>query len=163
MIRDKFFKKQIELVVSNSSGDKNHRGKGSSYENISYFFHLIASKKVKVLDLISDEISIENADDIYSFPNETIFFSRIIKYNTDNYNAIHTFKNKTLKNNNKNVKVGLIGVGNFALSTLIPLINSTNNVDLISLLAREGLSLHVAQKNITYKMLQLMILIFMME
>ena len=67
MIRDKFFKKQIELVVSNSSGDKNHRGKGSSYENISYFFHLIASKKVKVLDLISDEISIENADDIYSF------------------------------------------------------------------------------------------------
>ena len=28
----------------------------------------------------------------------------------------------------------------------IPLINSTNNVDLISLLAREGLSLHVAQK-----------------
>ena len=146
LIRDKFFKKQIELVVSNSSGDKNHRGKGSSYENISYFFHLIASKKVKVLDLISDEISIENADDIYSFPNETIFFSRIIKYNTDNYNAIHTFKNKTLKNNNKNVKVGLIGVGNFALSTLIPLINSTNNVDLISLLAREGLSLHVAQK-----------------
>ena len=38
-------------------------------------------------------------------------------------------------------------VGNFALSTLIPLIkNSANNVDLISLLAREGLSLHVAQK-----------------
>ena len=35
---------------------------------------------------------------------------RIIKYNTDNYNAIHTFKNKTLKNNNKNVKVGLIGL-----------------------------------------------------
>ena len=99
LIRDKFFKKQIELVVSNSSGDKNHRGKGSSYENISYFFHLIASKKVKVLDLISDEISIENADDIYSFPKETIFFSRIIKYDTDNYNAIHTFKNKTLKNN----------------------------------------------------------------
>ena len=45
------------------------------------------------------------------------------------------------------LKVGLIGVGNFALSTLIPLINSTNNVDLISLLAREGLSLHMpAQK-----------------
>ena len=38
LIRDKFFKKQIELVVSNSSGDKNHGGKGSSYENISYFF-----------------------------------------------------------------------------------------------------------------------------
>ena len=37
------------------------------------------------------------------------YFSRIIKYNTDNYNdTIHTFKNKTLKNNNKNVQVGLI-------------------------------------------------------
>ena len=39
LIRDKFFKKQIELVVSNSSGDKNHKKEGSSYENISYFFN----------------------------------------------------------------------------------------------------------------------------
>ena len=38
LIRDKFFKKQIELVVSNSSGNKNHRGEGSSYKNISHFF-----------------------------------------------------------------------------------------------------------------------------
>ena len=29
LIRDKFFKKQIELVVSNSSGDKNHKGEGA--------------------------------------------------------------------------------------------------------------------------------------
>ena len=104
MIRDKFLEKQIELVVSNSSGDKKIIGV-KVFIRYKLLFHLIVPKKAKALDLISDEISIENADDIYSFPNETIFFSRIIKYNTDNYNAIHTFKNKTLKNNNKNVKV----------------------------------------------------------
>ena len=39
LIRDKFFQKQIELVVSNSSGDKNHRGEGSSFQNITYFLN----------------------------------------------------------------------------------------------------------------------------
>ena len=146
LIRDKFFKKQIELVVSNSSGDKNHRDKGSSHENISHFFELISSKKIKVLDLISEEVSLSESDNIYSFPNDSLFFSKLIKYETNNDYPIHTFSKNKKEEFSDKIRVGLIGSGNFAISTLIPTINKSKEGYLSTLLGREGLSLHVAKK-----------------
>jgi predicted dehydrogenase len=146
LIRDKFFKKQIGLVVSNSSGDKNHIGKGSSHENISHFFELLATKKVEVIDLISEETSFKNSDNIYSFDNKSIFFSKLIKYKTDNNNPIYTFSETKNKKNSNKLRVGLIGTGNFALSTLIPTIKNSKDGYLSALLGREGLSLYVAKK-----------------
>ena len=146
LIREKFFKKQIELVVSNSSGNKNHKGKSSSYENINYFFELLSSKKIEVLDLISEEISLNNSKNIYSFPDDSIFFSKVIKYNTNATKSIHTFTHSDNKKQINKLRIGLIGAGNFALSTLIPTINNTKDGYLSSLLAREGLSLYIAKK-----------------
>ena len=146
LIRDKFFKKQIELVISNSSGNKNHRGKGSSHENINYFFELLASKKISVLDLISEEISFDDADNIYSFPDESLFFSKLIKYENNNHDPIHTFSDGKENKSLGKLRVGLIGTGNFAMSTLIPTINNTKEGYLSSLLGREGLSLYIARQ-----------------
>ena len=146
LIRDKFFKKQIEFVVSNSSGNKNHRGEGSSYENISHFFKLLSSKKIEILDLISEEISLSNSSNIYSFPNDSIFFSKLIKYETNNVNPIHTFSDLENKKHIHKLRVGLIGAGNFAISTLMPTINNNKEGYLSALLGREGLSLYVAKK-----------------
>jgi len=146
LIRDRFFKKQIELVISNSSGDKNHIGKGSSHENISYFFQLLSTKKVEVIDLISQETSFKNSNDIYSFDSKSIFFSKLIKYEIDNKKPIYTFsENKNRKNSNQ-LRVGLVGTGNFALSTLIPTIKNSKDGYLSILLGREGLSLYAAKK-----------------
>ena len=151
LIRDKFFKKQIELVVSNSSGDKNHRGEGSSYENIKHFFELILLNKLEVLDLISEETNLKNSDSIYLFPNNSMFFSKLIKYENINRKPDQTFlkqnKNKT------EIKVGLIGIGNFAMSTLIPTINKSAEGYVSSVLGREGLSLYVAQNKFEIDMI----------
>jgi D-arabinose 1-dehydrogenase-like Zn-dependent alcohol dehydrogenase len=145
LIRDNFFKKQIELVVSNSSGDKNHRSEGSSYENIKHFFDLLSSNKINVLDLISEETSLEETNKIYSYPIDSLFFSKLIKYDNPIINSSQTFlKVKDLKIKSK-IKVGLIGAGNFAISTLIPTINKSKEGYVSSLLGREGLSLFVAQ------------------
>tara|TARA_B100000579_G_scaffold437895_1_gene469744 strand:- start:303 stop:2381 length:2079 start_codon:yes stop_codon:yes gene_type:complete len=146
LTRENFFKKQIELVVSNSSGNKNHKDKGSSYENISYFFELLSSKKIEVLDLISEETSLNDSDNIYSFSNESLFFSKLIKYDTNNLKTIHTLSDAGNKKNVDKLKIGLIGAGNFAISTLIPLINNKKEGVLSSLLGREGLSLYIAKK-----------------
>ena len=145
LIRDKFFKKQVELVVSNSSGDKNHRGKGSSYENINYFFKLLSLEKISVLDLVSEEVSFDDADNIYSFPDDSLFFSKLIRYKNNEY-PVHTFSSEKENKSLQKLKVGLIGTGNFAMSTLIPTINNTNDGYLHSLLGREGLSLYLAKK-----------------
>ena len=146
LIRDKFFKKQIELVVSNSSGDKNHRGKGSSYENISYFFNLIASQKINLLDLISEEASFEDSSNIYSFPKDSLFFSKILRYQNQNNDLDQTFAINKHKIDSTKLRVGLIGSGNFSLSTLIPTIQNSKDGYLSILHAREGISLYIAQK-----------------
>ena len=146
LIREKFFKKQIEFVVSNSSGDKNHKGEGSSYKNINYFFELLSLKQIEVLDLISEEISLNNSNNIYSFSNDSIFFSKLIKYEKNNFNEIYTFSDSQDKKHINKLKVGLIGAGNFAISTLMPTINNSKEGYLSALLGREGLSLYVAKK-----------------
>lgn len=146
LIRENFFKKQIELVVSNSSGDKNHRDKGSSYENICYFFKLLSSKKVEVLDLISEQTSLNNSDNIYSLSNDSLFFSKLIKYETDTHDTIHSFTDTDYNKNVKKLRVGLIGAGNFAISTLIPTIKNNKEGFISSLLGREGLSLYIAKQ-----------------
>lgn len=145
LIRDKFFQKQIEFVVSNSSGDKNHRGKGSSYENIDYFFKLLSLEKISVLDLVSEEVSFDDADNIYSLPDDSLFFSKLIRYKNNEY-PVYTFSSEKENKSLQKLKVGLIGTGNFAMSTLIPKINNTNDGYLHSLLGREGLSLYLAKK-----------------
>ncbi len=146
LIRDKFFKKQIEFVVSNSSGDKNHIGKGSSHENISHFFELLATKKMEVIDLISQETTFDNSDNIYSFDDKSIFFSKLIKYKNDRINPVYTFSESENNKKSNKLRVGLIGTGNFALSTLIPTIKNSKDGYLSTLLAREGLSLYSAKK-----------------
>lgn len=152
LIREKFFKKQIEFVVSNSSGDKNHRGKGSSYENISHFFELLSSKKVQVLDLISEEISLNDSNNIYSFPKNSSFFSKLINYDSTNVNVNQTFSDPDNKNKYK-IKAGLIGAGNFAMSTFIPTINKSKEGYLSAALGREGFPLYVAKKRFSIDMI----------
>ena len=151
LIRDNFFKKQIELVVSNSSGDKDHKGEGSSYQNIKYFFELISLNKLEVLDLISEEINLKKPDEIYLFPNNSVFFSKLIKYENPNRNPVQTFS-KQNKNKTK-IKVGLIGIGNFAMSTLIPTINKSSEGYVYSILGREGLPLYIAQNKFDINMI----------
>ncbi len=145
LVREKFFQKQIEFVVSNSSGDKNHRGNGSSYENISYFFELLSTNKVEVLDLISKEASFDKPKDIYSIPRNALFFSKLINYETKNLLQSQTFSESN-KNKSGKLRVGLIGSGNFAMSTFIPAINKSKHAYLSYLLGREGLSLFVAKR-----------------
>ena len=102
---------------------------------------------MKVLDLISDEVNINESNKIYDFNNNSIFFSRLIKYDYENYKISQSYINKP---NNKRIKnffkVGLIGAGNFALRTIMPYINKSNLGYNYALLGREGLSLYIAQK-----------------
>ena len=146
LVRDKFFQKQIELVVSNSSGDKNHRGEGSSFQNITYFFELLAKDKIKVIDLISEETSLNEPNKIYTFPTDSLFFSKLINYDYNNINQSHTVFDKKFTKNSNMVSAGVVGSGNFSLSTLLPAINKSKIGYVNSILGREGLPLFVAKK-----------------
>ena len=102
---------------------------------------------MKVLDLISDEVNINESNKIYDFNNNSIFFSRLIKYDYEKYKISQSYINKP---NNKRIKnffkVGLICAGNFGLRTIMPYINKSNLGYNYALLGREGLSLYMAKK-----------------
>ncbi len=74
------------------------------------------------------------------------FFSKLIKYEINNDYPIHTFSKNKKEEFSDKIRVGLIGSGDFAISTLIPTINKSKEGYLSTLLGREGLSLHVAKK-----------------
>ena len=77
-----------------------------------------------------------------------MFFSKLIKYENINRKSIQTFSKQN--QDRTEIKVGLIGVGNFAMSTLIPAINKSDLGYVSSILGREGLSLYVAQKRFNH-------------
>ena len=80
-----------------------------------------------------------------------MFFSKLIKYENINRKPDQTFLNQN--KNKTEIKVGLIGIGNFAISTLIPTINKTAEGYVSSVLGREGLSLYVAQNKFEIDMI----------
>lgn len=146
LIRDNFFKKQIELVVSNSSGDKNHKNKGSSFENINYFFELLSSNQISVKDLISSEVSFNNSSEIYSMPSGSTFFAKLINYDTKKDGSFQTLSNTIKSKKTNSINTGLIGAGNFAIGTLLPKIKKNKDAHITCLFGREGLPLFIAQK-----------------
>ena len=83
---------------------------------------------------------------MYSFPKQSLFFSKLIKY--EKSDSVHTYINKVGTKSSSKLKIGLIGVGNYAMSTLIPNINDSKNGYVSSLLGREGLNLHTAKKDL---------------
>mgnify|MGYP007000229729 len=75
---------------------------------------------------------------------QSLFFSKLITY--EQSDSVHTFLENSNTNQLTKLKIGLVGVGNFAMSTLIPNINKTKIAYVFSLLGREGLQLFIAKK-----------------
>ncbi len=141
--RDIFYKKEISFQVSSSYGpgryDNNssqdaieiptHIRRWSVSGNFKTCLNLIEGKKIIVKDLLTHEFELKNYQKAYSLINEENFsLGIILNYNlndqeiinkTINLNKINNL-NKNLKNN---AKINILGSGNYANSTLIPLLH----------------------------------------
>ena len=153
-----YYEKEISFINSRSYGpgryDSNYEENGNDYplgyvrwtegRNFQAVVDLLASKKLKVESLISHRFPIEDGVKAYevitgkkkesflgvllTYPNvEKLESSKVIKFN------VPTFK---LSNN---VKLGVLGAGLYANSTLLPIIKNNKDFELVGIASSGGL------------------------
>jgi predicted dehydrogenase/threonine dehydrogenase-like Zn-dependent dehydrogenase len=135
--RNDFYYKELELVVSKSYGpgryDKQYEILGKDYpieyvrwtenRNFETFLKLIKNNKIQVLDLVSEEVAFENSPEVYSrFSEENKPLSIVLRYNLVSEPKIEFGSNSENKENNSKIKVGVLGAGNFASTTILPIL-----------------------------------------
>jgi predicted dehydrogenase/threonine dehydrogenase-like Zn-dependent dehydrogenase len=143
--RRPYYEKELTFTIARSYGpgryDPNYEEKGVDYpigqvrftegRNMEEFIRLIAGKRADFADLITHEIEFEKADTAYEIittnKNAEKYIGILLKYtsNETKWDSV-VYDNKAKhKVDKKLVSVGLIGAGNFAKNTLLPIMRDT--------------------------------------
>jgi len=158
--RKAYYDKELDFRISRSYGpgryDTAYEQKGRDYpigyvrwtetRNMQAFVQFIAEKKIDVASLITHRFPVERAQSAYDLITgkaRECFLGVVIQY-ADDSEPVRTL---TLvegagsgrdSTGDRNVRVGLLGAGGFASSTLIPAIKASTNTSLISVCAATG-------------------------
>ena len=165
--RNEFYYKELELVVSKSYGpgryDKQYEVLGNDYpieyvrwtenRNFEAFLKLLSQDQISIQDLITKEVEFTESPDIYtSFNSEEKPLSVLLRYDIKTQPKIQFEKNKSIPENNKKIKIGLIGAGNFATTTIIPILKDLKkSCQILGIASSGGLSSEVLAKNFKIK------------
>jgi len=144
-----FYKKELDYRASCSYGpgryDHNYEEKGEDYpfgyvrwtekRNMEEFLRLISDKRLSVNNLISGTFPIEKAEKAYEmvFKPKNQIYGILLSYpkeikRTDfiKIEQLTRLKTEILK---KTINIGIIGLGSFALSTILPHLKEIKNKD----------------------------------
>ena len=165
--RNEFYYKELELVVSKSYGpgryDKQYEVLGNDYpieyvrwtenRNFEAFLKLLSQGQINIEGLITNEIDFEESPEVYnSFNSEEKPLSVLIRYDLKSEPKIQFEKNDIVPENNQKIKVGVIGAGNFASTTIIPLLKELRkSCQVLGIASSGGLSSETLAKNFKIK------------
>jgi len=165
--RNEFYYKELELVVSKSYGpgryDKQYEVLGNDYpieyvrwtenRNFEAFLKLLSQGQISIQGLITSEIDFEESPEVYnSFNSEEKPLSVLIRYDLKSEPKIQFEKNDIVPENNQKIKVGVIGSGNFASTTIIPLLKELRkSCQVLGIASSGGLSSETLAKNFKIK------------
>ena len=165
--RNEFYYKELELVVSKSYGpgryDKQYEVLGNDYpieyvrwtenRNFEAFLKLLSQGQISIQGLITNEIDFEESPEVYnSFNSEEKPLSVLIRYDLKPEPKIQFEKNDIVPENNQKIKVGVIGAGNFASTTIIPLLKELRkSCQVLGIASSGGLSSETLAKNFKIK------------
>ena len=165
--RNEFYYKELELVVSKSYGpgryDKQYEVLGNDYpieyvrwtenRNFEAFLKLLSQDQISIQDLITKEVEFTESPDIYtSFNSEEKPLSILLRYDIKTQPKIQFEKNELILENNKKIKIGLIGAGNFASTTIIPILKDLKkSCQILGVASSGGLSSEALAKNFKIK------------
>jgi len=153
--RADFYRKELDFFISTSYGpgryDQRYEELSIDYpidyvrwtenRNMQAFIDLVAQKKIDILSMVSQIYSIENVTQAYADiqnPEKNILAALIEFSKADSYT---TKKNYSVKPIDKSkINVGIIGTGDFAQGTLLPIINDNKNYRINAACSLDGLS-----------------------
>ncbi len=168
--RRTFYEKELDFRVSRSYGpgryDAAYEQKGMDYplayvrwtetRNMEAFLHLLAEGKVDVESLITHRFPIDRAQSAYDLilgKSDVSFLAVLITYSELSHEiaAVDQLPSRPIEirvtpDRTKTAAIGLLGAGNFALSTLLPAIKSVGGSTLTAVCAANGSHAHHAAK-----------------
>ena len=140
--RSDFYEKELSFQVSCSYGpgryDSQYEQKGVDYplpyvrwtekRNFEAIVNIISSGGLKVKDLISKKVDLENYNQIYDTINSSRSIASILKYKDSRIDNLNL---KTITINNSSFKnrkgiIGIVGAGNFTNMTVLPILKKSN-------------------------------------
>jgi predicted dehydrogenase/threonine dehydrogenase-like Zn-dependent dehydrogenase len=162
--RKLFYEKELQFRVSRSYGpgryDQNYERDGRDYpqgyvrwtegRNLQAFLDLMSQNKIQVDPLISHRFPVSLAAEAYQLLTKSeVALGMVIEYpgHKELQSTITNRFRESTRVPASRVRLGLLGAGNFALTTLLPVIRKTGNSDLIAACSASGLSAaHAARK-----------------
>jgi predicted dehydrogenase len=162
--RNDFYYKELELVVSKSYGpgryDKQYEVLGNDYpiehvrwtenRNFSAFLQLLQTNQISLSDMITEEIDFIDAPSIYEkFESDDKPLSIVLRYDLTNEPKLDFEKTDTsTPSSNGKIKLGIIGAGNFASTTILPILRELKReCEVIGVASSGGLSAEVLSRN----------------
>ena len=144
-----FYKKELDYRASCSYGpgryDSNYEEGGNDYpfgyvrwtekRNMEEFLRLLAEKRINIQSLISGVYSIDEAEKAYEmvFKPKGPIYGIVLSYPNEISSTatlkLENIKEPPLAAPKKFVNIGIIGLGSFALSTIIPHLKEVENKD----------------------------------
>lgn len=141
--RSLWYEKEIDFKISYSygpgRGDANYEENGVDYplefvrftenRNMKSFLDLLANKSINLDNIINKEVDFENCISVYSeLDRRPEWLGVAIKYGEDSENANTIINPEYIKTDVKDkLNVGIVGLGNFFMSTILPAINKNSS------------------------------------
>lgn len=153
-----YYEKELELTVSRAYGpgryDPEYEEQGHDYpigyvrwtvgRNLQAVADLLAAGKLKVDDLITHRFAIDDAPEAYRVLRDAPEKSLAILLDYPDAAGPGPRKVRIRdgegKTNEGMVRVGVLGAGNFAMSTALPAMRRVPGLDLVGIVSRSGLS-----------------------
>lgn len=158
MRRDDFYKKELTFQVSCSYGpgryDDDYENKGIDYplpyvrwtekRNFETILYAISSGSLDVKSLITEVVDLGNYEEIYGDMRKKGSIASILKYPVDSkIETVVSVGSSSFKPGKG--KIGIIGAGNFASSTIVPALKKAN-ADIKYIASAQGLSAKILAK-----------------
>ncbi len=159
--RDVYYDKELDFRISRSYGpgryDRTYEEKGLDYplgyvrwtenRNMRECLRLLASGRVDFTELQTHEFSIDEATRAYDLildnPDDEDFTGVLLRYDTDREHPrlqSHGSGDPTPTGRASPLSVGIVGVGDFARGTLLPVIADTDGLTLHATCSATGIS-----------------------
>ena len=165
--RNEFYYKELELVVSKSYGpgryDKQYEVLGKDYpieyvrwtenRNFEAFIKLLSQGHIHLLDLVSEEVSFDEAPSVYKkFTAETKPLSVVLRYDIKSEPKIEFTSDIDLEPTTSKVNLGILGAGNFASTTIMPILKELKkDCQVLGVASSTGLSAQSLATNFKIK------------
>ena len=164
--RKAYYEKELELIISRSYGpgryDPKFEEQGQDYpiayvrwtetRNIEAFLDLLAAGKLDITPLITHRIPIEQAQAAYELiTGDQPYLGVLLTYQEKGLpeeNRIPNLLAPTLRVKNEDIlALGVLGAGNYALSTFLPVVKKVGDIAPVGIVSASGVSAqHASQR-----------------